>query len=80
MAIDLVQAIRDNPGAVAVIDNDCWWLYKVDPSLVDYDDENLIAQDGEVIPLGKGYGSGCLYGGDLLQALAVIVGIEIRSV
>lgn len=28
---DLVQIIRDNPGCVAMVDNDCWRLFKSDP-------------------------------------------------
>lgn len=87
---DLVQIIRDNPGCVAFIDNDCWTLLKAPPKPVDdmtdeeYDDwfgGGEIARDGEVKVLGDGgYGSGHLYGGDILQALAVIVGIKVGSV
>jgi hypothetical protein len=33
-----------------------------------------------VRPLGSGYGSGNCYGGDILQALAKIVGVKIESV
>ncbi len=88
---DLVQIIRDNPGCIATIDNDCWWLHKAPPKPVDemteeeHDDwrENgRIARDGDVVLLGDGgYGSGGTgYGADILQALAVIVGIKIESV
>lgn len=76
---DLVQIIRDNPGCVAVIDNDCWWLYR-NAEDRDSDDAEPLATDGEVIPLGGGYGSGHCYGGDILQALARIVGITVESV
>ena len=89
MAKDLVQLIRDNPGAVFVVDNDCWWMRPAPPKPVeemtddewdDYD-EITLARDGEVIELGDGgYGSGCRYGGDILQALAAIVGVKIESV
>ncbi len=76
---DLVQIIRDNPGCIAVIDNDCWWLYR-DEDHRDSGDDPL-AEDGAVKQLGDGgYGSGNCYGGDILQALAVIVGIKIESV
>jgi hypothetical protein len=86
---DLVQIIRDNPGCVAVIDNDSWWLYPAPPKPVgemsddEYDDwrDVPLATDGNIAPLGDGgYGSGNCYGGDILQALAVIVGIKIESV
>ena len=86
---DLVQIIRDNPGCIATIDNDAWWLYKAPPKPVidmtedEYEDWQVngsLACSGEVIPLGEGYGSGPLYGGDILHALAAIVGIKVESV
>jgi hypothetical protein len=86
---DLAQIIRDNPGCVAVIDNDGWTLYKSDPADCPDDEDDfdvwekeiVLANDGDVKPLGDGgYGSGHCYGGDILQALAKIVGIEVRSV
>lgn len=77
--LDLVQIIRDNPECVAVIDNDCWWLYR-DAAHRDSGDPPL-ACDGDVKALGDGgYGSGHCYGGDILQALAQIVGIKVESV
>ena len=77
---DLVKVIRDNPGCIAVVDNDCWWLYR-DEAHRDEDDPEPIAQSGEVKSLGDGgYGSGHCYGGDILQALAKIVGIKVESV
>lgn len=86
---DLVQIIKDNPGCIATVDNDCWWLHSAPPKPIeemsweerdDWKDNCQLAQDGEVISLGGGYGSGCSYGGDILQALAVIVGITVESV
>ena len=91
---DLVQIIKDNPGCVATIDNDCWWLDKVDPygpeapneeemsheKYEEWREANRLARDGEVKSLGSGYGSGNCYGGDILQALAQIVGVKIQSV
>jgi hypothetical protein len=72
---DLVAIIKANPGCVAIIDNDCWTLYTDDSQTVE------LASDSTVIELGDGgYGSGNCYGGDLLQALAVIVGIKVHSV
>jgi hypothetical protein len=47
----------------------------------DWQESGEIACDADVKPLGDGgYGSGSCYGGDILQALAQIVGIKIRSV
>lgn len=81
---DLVQIIRENPGSIAIIDNDCWTLYKKPPDNSDPNDEDEweeLASYEDVISLGDGgYGSGNCYGGDVLQALAVIAGIEVRSV
>ena len=88
---DLVQLIRDNPGAVFTVDNDCWWMKPKPPKPVAemseeeldayWEDETTIARDGEVIELGDGgYGSGSSYGADIMQALAVIVGVTIESV
>jgi hypothetical protein len=91
---DLVQIIRNNPGCVAVIDNDCWELLKEDPDTTLFDFEaatenecdewheaNVLVTHDEIEPLGDGgYGSGNCYGGDILQALAAIVGIKVQSV
>lgn len=85
---DLVKIIRANPGCVAIVDNDSWQLYRKHPDSAPGDDAkydawvkaNLLAQNGEVKPRGDGYGSGCGYGGDILQALAVIVGIKVEGV
>lgn len=77
---DLVQIIRDNPGCVAVIDNDCWTLYKDDATYREGVDEIASSDDSfEGLPQ-DGYGSGHCYGGDILQALAKIVGITVESV
>ncbi len=91
--LDLVQIIRDNPGCYAQIDNDCWFLYRADPAdnPHDWDDEQeeyeawetanaLVDSDDNFASLGEGYGSGNCYGGDILQALARIVGIKVESV
>ncbi len=91
--IDLVELIKANPGCVAIIDNDSWRLFKHDPFENPHDEENgwdaycaweeanKIADDRSIKPLGDGgYGSDNRYGGDILQALAQIVGIKIESV
>jgi hypothetical protein len=87
---DLAQVIRDNPGCVAVIDNDSWTLHRESPGNCPHDDDtqadrwleaNVLACDSDISPLGDGgYGSGNCYGGDILQALAQIVGIHVESV
>lgn len=87
---DLVQIIKDNPGCVATVDNDGWVLHKAPPKPVDdltneeiehWQETGELACDDDVIIRGDGgYGSGNCYGGDILQALAEIVGIKIESV
>ena len=84
---DLVEIIRDNPGCVAIIDNDRWELLKEDPNTITFDYEtwhenNTLATDEDdlLIRGDGGYGSGNCYGGDILQALAEIVGVKVRSV
>lgn len=89
---DLVQLIKDNPGCIAVIDNDCWNLSKNTPQPDDWEawtwdkqeawdkDQQLADSDDDLVRRGNGYGSGNCYGGDILQALAEIVGIKVESV
>lgn len=87
---DLVEVIKANPGCIAEIDNDCWTLWRAEidnpphPGAWDDDswvnDMRLAHSDEKLKPLGSGYGSGNCYGGDILQALAIIVGITVRSV
>jgi hypothetical protein len=81
---DLVAIIKANPGCVAIVDDYSWTLYSLDPNELpdDVDAERYeLASDRDVAPLGDGgYGSGSNYGGDILQALAKIVGVKIESV
>ena len=71
---DLVQLIRDNPGATFTVDNDCWWMTAAGGGMP-------IADSADVASLGDDrYGSGHKYGGDILQALAVVCGVKIESV
>jgi hypothetical protein len=77
-------------GLYGHIDNDHWVLLKAEPpDFESWDEEQQskwsdsceLVSAGEVINLGDGgWGSGCCYGGDILQALAIIVGINIQSV
>ncbi|MCC4240402.1 hypothetical protein [Thalassospira povalilytica] len=86
---DLAEVIRNNPGCIATIDNDDWWLMKAPPKPIsemtdaehdDWQETGMLATAGEVKPVGSGYGSGHCYGGDLLQALAQICGVKVESV
>ena len=88
---DLVRIIKDNPGCVAIIDNDNWHLVKTTSYPEDFDDwtweeqevweqEQELARDGEVKEYGDAAFAGNCYGGDILQALAQIVGIKLESV
>lgn len=90
---DLVKIIKDNPGCIATIDNDSWYLRKNTPQPADYEkwsyekaskwdkSQELASDRDDLVEYGDGgYGSGNCYGGDILQALAVIVGIQLESV
>lgn len=89
----MTRRIKANPGCVAIIDNDAWSLHKAHPSESPFHDddkadekwqqENTLATSGDrfVPSLGDGgYGSGNCYGGDILQVLALIVGVKVESV
>jgi hypothetical protein len=82
----LAEVIKNNPGCWAQVDNDWWCLYSKDINELDDDEdyeEYVIADssgDTVKLPPEEGYGSGSCYGGDLLQALAEIVGIKVESV
>lgn len=88
--VDLVKAIRENPGCIATIDNDMWWLDRAKPESYDQmsDEEKddwhqrseIVRSSDPIVRRGSGYGSGNAYGGDILQALAEIVGMHIESV
>lgn len=96
MPKNLAEIIKANPGCVAIVDNDCWTLYREHPSknpdqqtsgfsdaYFEWNSKNTLADDGDVFDphLGDGgYGSGGGHGGDLLQALASIVGMKVESV
>lgn len=92
-AKDLAQIIRDNPGCVAVIDNDSWTLRKDTPQPDDFDNwtyqkqdewersQELASSDDTLKPFkNETYQEGSCYGGDILLALAEIVGIKVESV
>jgi hypothetical protein len=102
---NLIKLLKDNPGCVAIIDNDCWYLYKAHPDQNPFDIDDADLSEKEQAKLWKdyekwekanelansddtfsprlgdgGYGSGHCYGGDIMQAMAVILGIKLESV
>lgn len=88
---DLAELIRVNPNAVFTVDNDCWWMDREsydqapddddDPDAYDrWEKNNRICSSDDMGYTGNGYGSGSTYGGDILQALALIVGVTVESV
>lgn len=87
---DLAELIRANPHCVATVDNDFWWIDRepMDENPYEEDDdrasgwesENRLISADEITEGGYGYGEGSSYGGDILQALAHIVGIKVQSV
>ncbi len=91
--VNLPELIKNHPNAVATIDNDWWELNAEHPDNNPFDEDDgnwdrwneknrLASSNDTFVPrLGDGgYGSGNCYGGDLLQALALIVGLKIESV
>ena len=79
---ELAEIIKANPGCVAIVDNDDWTLYKSNPYAdgAEPEDLQLADADSHGDRTAGGYGEGNCYGGDLLQALARIVGIKVESV
>lgn len=84
---DLATIIRENPGCVAIIDNDEWEIKKARPE--DYDDWTIEEQDAfdassqlasSLCRYRDTTDRGHVYGTDILIALASIVGIKIESV
>lgn len=86
---DLVELILNNPGCRAIIDNDSFALYKAYPeNWADMSDAEQDTWEVNNILLGfneqcilpvTGYYRDC-YGGELLQALAVIQGVVLEEV
>jgi hypothetical protein len=102
---NLIKILKDNPGCVAIIDNDYWRLYRVHPSENPFDIDDTDVPEREQEKLWKnydkwekknelasssdtfspklgdgGYGSGHCYGGDIMQAMAMILGVKLESV
>ena len=68
---DIVRLILANPGCVAVIDNDEWWIQD--------ESEEVIISSGEIKRNSKN-SRGHLYGRDILDALAAEVGLKVSDV
>jgi hypothetical protein len=78
---ELADVIKNNPGCYAVVDNDDWALFEEGWGYGSEDCHlGMLAEAGDMEWSGGGYGSGNCYGGDILQALALIVGIKVESV
>ena len=87
---DLSKIIKDNPSAVATIDND-WWQLDIpapkglpDEAWDDWQDNprNRLADSADEFKhdRGLGYVQGQLYGGDLLIVLAEMQGLKLEAV
>lgn len=92
----LAGLIKKHPNAVFTVDNDWWEMARDhsenNPYDGDSDDEaelsryekweekNRLCSSDDIESWGGGYGSGSSYGGDILQALALIVGVTVESV
>lgn len=93
MKKDLIQIVKDNPGAVATIDNDEWVLSRKANPPKGFDNWTEEAQDkwraenelacseDDLKPLpGDTYQENNCYGGAILLACAAIAGIKVESV
>lgn len=88
----LADLIRANPNCEFNIDNDDWWMNRVpyEDNPFDYDEQpeeaskweedNQLCNAGDIDYYDNGYGSGPNYGGDVLQALALLAGVKVQSV
>jgi hypothetical protein len=87
----LADLIKANPTAVFTVDNDAWWMERESAENNPHDEDdweafeaweeaNRICCDSDMGYTDNGYGSGNCYGGDILQALALIVGVKVESV
>lgn len=93
---DLAALVRQNPACIFMVDNDCWWMQREpednNPFDGDSEDEdelnqydnwsinNIICESDDIAYYSNDYGSGSSHGGDILQALAKIVGVTVESV
>ncbi len=89
---DLVKIIRDNPGCIARIDNDSWFVERAaeppagfdawpDDKRDDWFEDQVIVRSSDdiVVPDPARYGAESCHGGAILLALAAIVGVRIEG-
>jgi len=85
---ELADLIRANQGAVIVLDNDDWWIDRSPDAENPYqegtndDAEQARWEDWEnnnLLARGRDYGYGGPYGRDVLEALALLAGIEVED-
>ena len=87
---NLVKIIRSNPGCIAWIDNDYWEIKKAAPpdeyddwdckKQSQWDEANILASSrDDIATINPNFSGGNCYGGDILAALAEIVGIKLES-
>lgn len=87
----LAEIIRKNPNCLVTVDNDYWWIDKQsraeypgseddDEAFAAWDAQNRLVCADDITEYHNGYGSGSSYGGDVLQALALLQGIRVESV
>lgn len=80
---DLADLIEANPGCTATLDNDWWCLESAMPEDLDEDDDEAYDEwqsTNRICSSDDMLGGGGSYGRDILEALALIVGIEIENV
>ena len=75
---ELVQIIKDNPGCVALVDNDCWTIYPKQPKPPEEMTDDDIDEWYDSALASDSDGFACSYGLGILYALAEIVGMEIE--
>lgn len=67
----LAQILKDNPGCTAILDNDCFWIYKT----LDCGDEHPGDVDGNSLYRGDQQP-----GIELLAAMAELLNINLENV
>lgn len=81
--VKLCEIIKNNPGAVAYIDNDSWHLHKSIPLGYDdwSEDKQAKRDEGCELAISDDYPAlGNCYGYGLLEAMAFVFGIKLEGV
>lgn len=78
----LIKILQEEKHIVVTIDNDCWWIERSErhPEYEEDSEDNVLIDDTDIPYYDSGYGCGNTYGGDILQALAIIHGVKVESV